>query len=331
VRAFVFGLGGGGDVVSAYVASLYLQTRGYETVLGAVTWERYVEDPLPGPICEFENSLKINDSIIEVNKSSFARRANRLVVPQLVRLLNAVGLEKGYAICIKYGVKKVAYDIDRLAEEKRINLIVGVDAGGDVLAKGCEETLGSPLIDFFMLNVLVNLKTPSLLVTIGAGSDGELPHDYIIRRIAEIAKNGGLKDIKGFDEEIARKVEKVFEYVNTEASRIPYEAFKGLYGEISIRGGLRKVFVTPVSAIMFFLDPKVVADTSPIAKVVDSAESLEDANKRLNEVGIYTEYNFELDLYSKFGENASKVNLSEIMKVREEGRRRLGNIKMSCS
>ena len=330
MKAFVFGLGGGGDIVSAYVASLYLQSKGYDTVLGAVTWERYVEDPVPGPICEFENAVRVNDVITELTQNSYSLRLGKIVVPQIVRLMKSVGIEKGYSICIKRGLKDLVEGIEEFSRQMNFELIVGVDAGGDVLAKGCEETLGSPLIDFVMLNVLANLRTKSLLATIGAGSDGELDHFYILKRLSEIAKLGGLKDSKGIDEDIARRLEKVLKDVRTEASRIPFEAFHGLYGEVKIRDGTRTVFVTPVSSIMFFLDPKTVRDTSPIAKVLSEFSSLEDANRRLNEVGIFTEYDLEKELFSRYGTRSSEAKGEEVMKIRIEGKKRLGGVKLEC-
>ncbi|MBB5252904.1 DUF1152 domain-containing protein [Sulfurisphaera ohwakuensis] len=335
MNAFVFGLGGGGDVASTYIVMKYLSLKNISSIVGAVTWERYVEDPLPGPICkeDMKNIVMINDVITEVNQSSYAIRNGLAVIPQLVRFLKAMKIDKGYSICIKYGPKSIAEGIADLASRLNTNFIIGVDAGGDVLAKGCEETLGSPLIDFLMLASLVELENMGfnvLLATIGAGSDGELEQEYILKRISEIARNEGLIDIKGIDKDMERDLEIILSNVNTEASRIPLEAFKGLYGEIPIRNGTRRVKVSPVSSIMFFLDPKKVAYTSPLYDIVKNSSSLDDANRKLNEVGIYTEYNFELDLYAKFGLNARNIDSEKILQIRSEGRRKLGGLKINC-
>ncbi|BFI75098.1 DUF1152 domain-containing protein [Sulfurisphaera ohwakuensis] len=335
MNAFVFGLGGGGDVASTYIVMRYLSLKSISSIVGAVTWERYVEDPLPGPICkeDMKNIVMINDVITEVNQSSYAIRNGLAVIPQLVRFLKAMKIDKGYSICIKYGPKSIAEGIADLASRLNTNFIIGVDAGGDVLAKGCEETLGSPLIDFLMLASLVELENMGfnvLLATIGAGSDGELEQEYILKRISEIARNEGLIDIKGIDKDMERDLEIILSNVNTEASRIPLEAFKGLYGEIPIRNGTRRVKVSPVSSIMFFLDPKKVAYTSPLYDIVKNSSSLDDANRKLNEVGIYTEYNFELDLYAKFGLNARNIDSEKILQIRSEGRRKLGGLKINC-
>lgn len=335
MKSFVFGLGGGGDIASTYVAIKYLELRNYSSIVGAVTWERYVEDPIPGPICKEDlvNSNPINMVITEVYRNSYAIRGGQKVIPQLVHFLNATSFERGYSICIRYSPKEIAKGIADFSLKNNIDLIVGVDAGGDVLAKGCEENLGSPLIDFIMLSALVELKEMGfnvILATIGAGSDGELDQDYILKRISEIASNRGLVDIKGIDIYVEKDLEVILSHVKTEASKIPFQAFRGLFGEIVIRNGLRKVKVTPISSIMFFLDPYVVAKTSPLYYIIKDSSSLDDANKRMNEVGIYTEYNFELDLSQMFGRNSANQKIEDIIELRKRGKEKLGKLKLHC-
>jgi len=335
-RALVFGLGGGGDIVSALVAYTYLKKLGYSVDLGAVTWERYIEDPIPGPICreDFRNVSPINDVIVEVNKNSYAVRGGMIIVPQLIRVLRVIDeIEKGYSICIKYGVRGTYEGIlDFIVRNKegKYDLIIGVDAGGDVLAKGYEETLSSPLIDTIMLSVLALLKNSgyeAILATIGSGSDGELDQEYVLQRIVEISRKGGLIDIKGIDRESAELLSKVLKHVNTEASRIPFEAFKGYYGTMKIRGGSREVKVTPISAVMFFLDPSIVALDNIVYEDIKETRSLVDAMKVFNDLGIYTEYNFELDLFEKLWKNSSYTEQEVIRKIRAYGRETIKKMK----
>src|SRR6266513_2536869 len=48
-RALVIGVGGGGDVVGALATARFLEFCGLEFVLGGLSWERSVYDPIPGP------------------------------------------------------------------------------------------------------------------------------------------------------------------------------------------------------------------------------------------------------------------------------------------
>ncbi|HEX6438239.1 MAG TPA: DUF1152 domain-containing protein, partial [Candidatus Binatia bacterium] len=48
-RSLVIGIGGGGDVAGALATARFLELCGLEFVLGGLSWERRVFDPLPGP------------------------------------------------------------------------------------------------------------------------------------------------------------------------------------------------------------------------------------------------------------------------------------------
>lgn len=333
-RALVVGIGGGGDAVSAIVAKRYLERMGYEVLLGAVVWERYVVDPYPGPICgdDLVNYRPISRSLYWVNKDTEAVRGPNMVkvVPQLARISRVMGI-KGLGICLRYAPGELTEEITDFMESQGISLFVGVDAGGDVLAKGCEEGLASPLIDFVMLSVMERLERKGINVqlgVIGLGSDGELDPDYLLGRIAEIASISGLLDIKGYDAETYSLVSKVLEYVETEASRLPWMAFRGLYGNVEIRNGLRKVKVSPVTSAMFFLKPSSVAETSPLFKAVKDAETLEEVKRKMNDLGIFTEYDLEIGLFKLTKGKRAKAD--DVEKVRKEGRRTLGGIKLKC-
>ncbi|WP_236753037.1 DUF1152 domain-containing protein [Acidianus sp. HS-5] len=329
MKALVFGIGGGGDILSALLPYTYYRKLGYEVKLGAVVWERYVEDPLPGPICkeDLTNFDEVNDYVYRVYPNSYAVRGGIKIVPQLMRVLKVVS-DYGFAICNKGGDVGMTEALNDLIAKEKFDLVIGVDAGGDVLANGDEKGLGSPLIDSISLASLVSLNSMSILGIIGAGSDGELDHNYVLKRISEVAKIGGLLDSKGIDEDTAKIMEEALKIVNTEASRIPFEAFHGLYGEVKIRNGTRNVYVTPTSSIMFFLDPKKLSQISGIYKIVIGSKSLDEANERFHKFGIYTEYDFEKDLFEKFGFNSRNAKYDDLQRIREEGISRVksGNV-----
>src|SRR5690348_2367980 len=47
--ALVVALGGGGDVIAAYLWGDLLSRRGLTPIVASLAWERFVKDPLPGP------------------------------------------------------------------------------------------------------------------------------------------------------------------------------------------------------------------------------------------------------------------------------------------
>jgi len=327
MKALIFGAGGAGDVISAILASEYYKKLGYETLIGSILWERYVIDPVPGPINfeDLRNAEKINDCIFLLRKDSYAIREGNLVIPTIVRVLKVLNLEQGYAMNNRLGPKHLAKCIKEIVNKENIDLIVAVDAGGDMIARGDEESIMSPLVDVISLATLIILEKEgykTLLGVIGCGSDGEVEHDYFLKLISEIAKNKGLIDIKGYDLETAKLVEKVLENTESEASKIPVDAFFGFHGELKIRKGTRKVFVTPASAVMFFLDPLKITTNKLVGKIIN-ANSLEDANSILNSMGIYTEYDFERDIFKLYGLEAKNIDAEDMIKIRKEGKKRL--------
>src|SRR5262245_64130124 len=71
-RALVIGVGGGGDVVGALAAARFLEFCGLEFVLGGLSWERSVYDPIPGPrsLGEVEDVRVIHPRIWMANPKS---------------------------------------------------------------------------------------------------------------------------------------------------------------------------------------------------------------------------------------------------------------------
>src|SRR6185295_228098 len=68
------------------------------------------------------------------------------------------------------------------------DLLVCVDVGGDVLARGDEPGLASPLCDAVMLAAALRLapRIRPLLAVVGPGCDGELTADEVLSRVAEL-------------------------------------------------------------------------------------------------------------------------------------------------
>ena len=311
MNVFIFGVGGGGDVVSALIPYRQLARRGHVVYLGSVVWERRVEDPIPGPICNdsWREVEVINRWVSLVNEKSYAVRGGRLIIPQIVRVAKVLGT-KLFSLCLEGGSKGLFTALREVSQSLSLDAIIGVDAGGDVLAIGDEEGLSSPLADSISLASLVRLKREGLntsLQVVGLGADGELDPAYLLSRISKIASMGGLLEVGGLDRDVALLLEDVLANVNTEASRIPLLAFRGTYGEITIRQGLAKVFVSPLQAVSFTLDPEVVIRDSMTAKAVYESNSIDEADTSLNRLNLYTELDLERDIYAMFGEKASEI------------------------
>jgi hypothetical protein len=90
----------------------------------------------------------------------------------------------------------------------------------------------------------------------------------------------------------------VIKTVSTEASAIPVRCFHGAWGETNIRSDQRKVKLTPLTTLTFFIAATKLLDTlARPARAVLQSSSLEQANDALHALGIKTELDLEREKY----------------------------------
>ena len=287
-KALLIGIGGGGDIVSTLYVRRFLEKFDVECVLGGVVWERYRRDRKPGPRSLDEiNAEKIYDTLGFVNGNERVGGIQP-IVSQVAEFLN----EKIVAVDISKGVVKLRDDLKNFVEDEGFDIVLGVDAGGDSLAKGFEATLISPLADSIMLSVLKDFN--SILAVVGFGSDCELTRDQLERYLSELSD-----EILGVS--MVMNDDRLFELVKnveSEASKIPMLAARGYYGDYYFWGEI-KTKISILNSLIFYLRLKPVFERSRTAKAVVNAKSFEEAHNILKEMGVKTEYDLELELAKK--------------------------------
>ena len=310
----VFGAGGGGDALGALLVWKRLKDLGAKPLLGSVVWERFVIDPFPGPIPLeiMVNAEPLGWSIGLVGPDSFANRYGFQVKPQIARVAKYTG-GKTVFLDLSKGAEGLLEALLVAQEELGIDAIIGVDTGGDILAKGCEDNLWSPLADALSLYAIVESGIDSYIVVLSPGADGELSEEEVLHRISEIARQKGLLEVFGLSKGDYLLAKEAAQEVVSEASKIPLRAFEGEYGVIKIRGGTRRVKISPVQSSAYLLDARVVYEESALAKTVAGTRGVGQASQALNEYCIVTELDLEQEL-SRLKEHGSQrqVTLIEI-------------------
>ena len=299
-RALVIGVGGGGDVVGALATARFLEFCGLEFILGGLSWERNVYDPIPGPrkLGETRKVRVLHPFAWMANADSqtdtgvyFAESRMAAALAQAVLLIDING-----------GAAGVVDGIEIAMQELQADLLVGIDVGGDSLAQGHEPGLRSPLADSIMLAAFAELAKRgrrTLWGVFGYGSDGELTVDEIEAALSKLAAVNGLQGAWALTQKIAAEIEEVIKTVPTEASAIPVECFRGAWGTKRIRGDRRTLKLTPLTTLTFFMSPeKLYESLSRPAQAVRTSSSLDEANDALHALGIYTELDFERDHYN---------------------------------
>jgi hypothetical protein len=294
-RALVIGVGGGGDVVGALAAARFLEFCGLQFVLGGLSWERNVYDPIPGPrrLSEVLNVRPLHPFAWMANPQSqtvagvyFAESKMAALQQTEVLLVDINGGAQGAVSALEAAMKRLDCD-----------LLVGLDVGGDSLAQGHEPGLRSPLADSVMLAAFAELEARghrTLWGVFGYGSDGELTTEEVEVALSKLAAAGGLLGACSLTPKIAAEIEEVIRTVPTEASAVPVRCFRGAWGESRIRREQRRVRLTPLAALTFFMSATKLYETLACpAQAVRASASLDEANEALHAIGIHTELDYE--------------------------------------
>ncbi len=294
-RALCLGIGGGGDVVGALAVADTVARFGPAAIVGGLTWERRVVDPLPGPrtIAELRDAEPLNRSVALARAQTTGPGGFTFAEASLAGFLD----EPVVLVDPGAGPAGVAAALDDACARLDCDRIALVDVGGDVLAHGDEPGLGSPLADAVLLATAAHLRTPVVGVVWGAACDGELTIEEVLDRIAALAAHGALVGTWGLPPDGVDRLEAAVTAVNTEASAAAVACARGRRGTAAIRGGTRTVPLSPVGGLAFFFDPlAAMGSAAPLADAVRDAPSLEAAEKILARMGIRTELAYEREL-----------------------------------
>jgi hypothetical protein len=299
----VLGIGGGGDVVGALAtAELGRLYDSSDPLVGGVTWERRPIDPVPGPraAVEIDDAETVAPGVLMAGPQTRVRASGvQFAESHMASFLGSATV----LVDINDGVAAIADGLAEASERLRADLLVFIDVGGDVLAQGDERGLSSPLCDAMMLAAAARLSGAGrnvLAGIFGIGCDAELTPSEVLALLARVADAGGWAGARGLTDPVASRLEQAMEFVPTEASAQAVRAFRGASGTTTIRGGRRSLELSPDAAVTFYLDvERTVEATGRLARAVDGAPNLEEANRALNDLGVTTELDREIEAAGK--------------------------------
>lgn len=292
------GIGGGGDVVGALVAADLAARFGAGAIVGGLTWERRVIDPIPGArrLDELAGAEPLNDAVALAGPETTGPGGFTFAEAHLAGALG----EPVVLVDPNPGPARLAAALDDACRQLGCDRLALVDVGGDVLARGHEAGLGSPLADAVLLATAAHLQTPALGAIWGTACDGELTEDEVLARVAALAAAGDLLGTWGPPPDALERLEAAVRAVPTEASALALDCARGHTGTVSIRGGRTSVPLGPVGGLLFCFDPLgALRSAAPLADAVREAGSLEEAERVLARMGIRTELAYERDLHRR--------------------------------
>jgi hypothetical protein len=292
-RILVVGIGGGGDVAGALAAAEAARAVGTEAVVGGITWERRPVDPIPGP-----RRLDEVAGLVARLHAAAALAGPDTTGPGGFRFceadMSAFLGEPTVLVDPNPGPAAIAAGLDAAAAYLGCDLVLLLDVGGDVLAHGGEPGLASPLADALLLAAAPRLATPAIGVVFGSGCDGELTPGEVAERLAEVgAAAGDLGDLPLPGAALDR-VEAALAHITTEASAMAVRCARGATGPAEIRGGRRRVTLTPDGGRLICFDPAAaLRSAARLAAAIAHAPDLEAAQATLTGLGVRTELDYE--------------------------------------
>jgi hypothetical protein len=256
-RVLIAGAGGGFDVVAGLPLYEFLRSQGKQVWFASLSFSELSQ----------ARGRKLGSQVVEVDADS---GGDDEYFPEryLSEWLWAAG-EWVPVYCYKAAGPQVLLEVyQRLVEEFQLDTLVLVDGGTDILMRGDEPALGTPLEDMCSLAAADMLELPyKFVVCLGFGVDvfHEVCHHYVLEAIADLNRHGeylGAVSLTPEKPEFQALVEAV-DYI---CSRTPGKesivmtsvvaAGQGHFGDFhpTIRTEASKLFLNPLMSMYFCFD-----------------------------------------------------------------------------
>jgi hypothetical protein len=117
--------------------------------------------------------------------------------------------------------------------------------------------------------------------------------DEVLDRIAALAEAHAWIGTFQIEPDAAEEILRAAEPTGTEASVQLARSALGARGEVEIRGGRRRLVLSPLSGLGFCFDLEASLSQLPLVAAVLDSETLEQGRIALNDLGVSTELDYE--------------------------------------
>lgn len=276
--------GGGGDAVAAAMldAALYGDDNGRAVIL-TYAWDRLLIDPVPGPRGP-ENFTGLEPLTPAVWKVPAEARPIAPAGSTLPRL--AAELPHTFALIDPgHGVKGVTRQLEELISHLEPESIDLLDVGGDLLARGDEPTLRSPLADALTLAACGQVNAPIRLLIAGPGLDGELPADDLRGVLGPLVHTLTARDVE--------PVGSVLEWHPSEATGMLAATARGVRGTCEVRDAGLPIPLTDESPAIHEVDLDEALSRNQLARAIMTTTTLDEVEALSREVCGFSEIDYE--------------------------------------
>lgn len=266
-------------------AMLHTALHGDEqpAVILTYAWDRLLVDPRPGPrgTDDFTGLVPLCAHVHAVPPEARPVPPGGSTLPRL-----AAELPHTFALLDPYqGAVGITRQLEELVRHFAPDSVVLLDVGGDILARGDEPTLRSPLADGLTLAACGRLGIPVRLLIAGPGLDGELPADVLRPLLGPLVHSFGPAD--------AKSVEGVLTWHPSEATGMLAAAARGVRGTCEVRDAGLQVPLTDESPTVHEADLGDALNRNSVARAVATTTTLAEAEARSRAICGFSEIDHE--------------------------------------
>jgi len=305
------GAGGGGDGLAALLLHHALGRDGRRAAVASYSWDRFVLDPAPGPRTwtDFDGLVARGPHCWEVTRDSRLRRGGTSTLALLAQHTTA----RYFLLDPHQGALGISQQLEEIIGTTEAADVTLVDVGGDVIARGDEPTLRSPLADSLALAAVSRIGSARDVFIAGAGLDGELPADLVRGRCDQL---GITKTVRISAAQVADNLS-ALQYHPSEATGLLAAAASGVVGQAEIRDNGSLVLVAPSSRDAVAVRVDAALSENRLAQQLVDTRTLTEAEATTIEVCGKSELAYERT------KAASASRRSAIMPELNEARGRL--------
>lgn len=295
VTRVIVAAGGGGDAVAAAMVDSALYGGQEPAVIFTYAWDRLLIDPVPGPRgpANFTGLRQITPAVWAVPAEAQPIAPAGSTLPRL-----AAELPHTFALIDPHhGAEGIVRQLEELISHLAPTSVDLLDVGGDILARGDEPTLKSPLADALTLAASCQVSHPVRLLLTGPGLDGELPAADLRPRLGALIHTLTPRDVE--------PIGPVLEWHPSEATAMLAATARGERGTCEIRDAGLSVPLTDESPTIHEVDLHEALDRSRLARAILATSSLDEAERHTREICGSSEIDYERGKASRLTDQPS--------------------------
>ncbi|MCZ0208103.1 DUF1152 domain-containing protein [Streptomyces sp. UMAF16] len=285
MKRLIIAAGGGGDAVAAAMLHAALYGDEEPGVILTYAWDRLLIDPVPGPrgARDFTGLRPITRTVSAVPAEA------RPIAPAGSTLpLLAAALPHTFALLDPgQGAVGITCQMEELISHLEPESIDLLDVGGDILARGDEPTLKSPLADALTLAAASQVNAPVRLLIAGPGLDGELPPDELRPLLGPLVHTLTAKDVE--------PISSILEWHPSEATAMLAATARGVRGTCEIRDAGLPVPLTDEAPRVYEIDLGEALSRNNLALALMATTTLDEAETHSREICGFSEVDYERD------------------------------------